>query len=557
MNNTEEGAAYGGTGSDWDSEVGAASANVGESGAAQSEPNTKDTGCDSVVADARLSSLTIQPEPSCPEEPGQKEPLPVFAHSHHYRTVDFVDDGYCCAILNSGASKDCQCSCPARHPSKFCGRHRTWEVVDISNDPEAQMRELKRREALRPKSSFSSFKEKASSSTQHPSNVSLGFVPDVSGSVTDATNAATCMPEPISTTMEPEEIVKDDAAVADPETESSSSSSLCSDLDSDNKVDAVAPLNVAQHHIECVELNLGGLRAPPEAPAPVGCCAPLVVAPSQPLLVRLRNHHGTHLQGNNGRVYCSRNALEWETWAVEVKGDKVSLRDHNNNYLRASSSGSLSTVPTAGEQGQWTVVTHPSVPGRFALRSHFNTYLRADADQKHVNLVPHVLEWEAWDILSARPANAQVRHPDQVVHPTEHAGLAVLRNHHGTHLQGNGGQVCCSHNALEWETWTVVPRDTGKVSLRDHNNNYLRASSSGSLSTVPTAGEREEWSVVPHPLLLGRFALRSHFNTYLRADADQKHVNLVPHVLEWEAWDILSARPVTRSPCLPVSWTLL
>ena len=112
----------------------------------------------------------------------------------------------------------------------------------------------------------------------------------------------------------------------------------------------------------------------------------------------LKNYHKTHLQGNGGQVCCSPNALEHEMWVIEQRGDKYVLRDHNNTYLCAEPNGTLHTAPHTKEWEHWSIVPHPTMPGRFAFRSYHNTYLRADANGVTANLAPHVAEWEAWEI---------------------------------------------------------------------------------------------------------------------------------------------------------------
>jgi hypothetical protein len=78
------------------------------------------------------------------------------------------------------------------------------------------------------------------------------------------------------------------------------------------------------------------------------------------------------------------------------------LRSAHNTYLNASPDKKIGLAPHTQEWEAWTITPHPSAPGKFALRSHLNTYLCADANRTSLHLAERAAEWEAWEITNAQ-----------------------------------------------------------------------------------------------------------------------------------------------------------
>ena len=232
----------------------------------------------------------------------------------------------------------------------------------------------------------------------------------------------------------------------------------------------------------------------------------------------LKNAHGTHLMGNDGKIASSPYDKKWETWTIEHCDDKVVLRDHNGHYLCADPTNIVKSAPHAKEWETWTIIPHPTAPGKFAFLSFHNTYMCAQPDGS-ITLAEHAKEWEAWEMIPKLPE-----------------GHVILRNYHGAYLQGNDFNVAAAPVAKHWETWTLEQHDD-KITLHDHSGHYLCANPDTSVSCAPHAKEWEHWTVVAHPTVPGKFAFLSFHNTYLCAHADG-HITLAPHAKEWEAWEI-------------------
>jgi hypothetical protein len=134
-------------------------------------------------------------------------------------------------------------------------------------------------------------------------------------------------------------------------------------------------------------------------------------------------------------------------------------------------------------------------------------------------------------IIDLYNSNRVVTHDEL---PFSGNALVLLQSAHGTYLSGwDDGVVKMQQSAQDWERWTKVPMESGKIAFRSFHGTFLSAWDDGSVTLAPHAQGWEEWTEVSNED--GSVALLSHDGTYLSAWPDES-VRQASQNQGWEHW---------------------
>jgi mannan endo-1,4-beta-mannosidase len=134
-------------------------------------------------------------------------------------------------------------------------------------------------------------------------------------------------------------------------------------------------------------------------------------------------------------------------------------------------------------------------------------------------------------IIDLYNSNRVVTHDEL---PFSGNALVLLQSAHGTYLSGwDDGVVKMQQSAQDWERWTKVPMESGKIAFRSFHGTFLSAWDDGSVTLAPHAQGWEEWTEVSNED--GSVALLSHHGTYLSAWPDES-VRQASQNQGWEQW---------------------
>ena len=244
--------------------------------------------------------------------------------------------------------------------------------------------------------------------------------------------------------------------------------------------------------------------------------------------VFIRSHFVSHLSSGTAmgrRIFASGGCRVEEVWHILPYGPDAlnsklfTIQSYQTGgFLRGHDSGRCDTVSNCDEWERWYIDVHPTSPGKFAIRSFHNTYLRCDDNATSVTLTKCVEAWEAWSVVGSsvicrgistrKDAFPQVNQPlwlfgvhvvdGQVTNPTK-SGLRAV----GSLIPGGE------------DRWTVEMFGENHVAFKANDNTYLsgtfdRFVTGAAAQTVPppcTAAEL--WKCVflgpqqHHPLQVG------------------------------------------------------
>jgi len=121
------------------------------------------------------------------------------------------------------------------------------------------------------------------------------------------------------------------------------------------------------------------------------------------------------------------------------------------------------------------------------------------------------------------------------------AGVVSLRGHHGHYVCGeqNHSVIANRPARAQWEAWTVVPTNDGRVAFRSHHGKLLCAEQNHSvIANRDAVGPWESWT--PIPLGGNNYAFRSHHGKFLCAEPSGL---LVANRDSQGPWEVFAVEP--------------
>ena len=257
--------------------------------------------------------------------------------------------------------------------------------------------------------------------------------------------------------------------------------------------------------------------------------------------IRLRASSGHYVTaeegGGKGFVADRTEASSWETFTVvRHESGRIGLKTDGEFFMTAEDGDSGLLIADRQGLGEWELFTPVETnEGRFALQAHTGMFVVAECGGGTL-LSANRTEAGAWESFlielasAAPPQDNQTNPPANGDNPPALDGELFQMNRqlhiqaaNGQYLsaeEGGGSIVIANRNqASEWETFTIITRDLGMISLKTSNGFFLSAEEGGGGRLTADRTTIGEWELFT-PVSIGgdKYALKTSNGHYLVAE---------------------------------------
>lgn len=197
-------------------------------------------------------------------------------------------------------------------------------------------------------------------------------------------------------------------------------------------------------------------------------------------------------QSNKKNIDISQNKQSWERWTLEKQdGGKYALKSHFGTYLRVWPDGSMDQATWLEEWERFTIYSTRERNISFvALKSHHGFLLQPD--------YPMAYNVNSWEIVKVE-------------------NYVYLRNSNGKYLQARDDKetVGLTYNKLEWEKWEIERVSDNKIAFKSKFGTYLRAWENGAIDQAPWLSKWEKFRKCRTDTD-NKYAFKTHHDRYLK-----------------------------------------